>query len=172
VPGLAHFQGIVGSKVTSDEAHDYLRIIEQMHDAAGKLITFLPMYLAMPTAVRSDKRVHVMQEQVRIALKVLPAIKDDLARVMNQPPRKGGPRPSVPRQLCAAVIVEAWALIRGKAQPRSNRLYRACNEYWRACGQQYRSEGWRDDVKDAIDEPHQWVRDILIHYKHQSLNPA
>jgi hypothetical protein len=172
VPALAHFQDVVGSEVTSDEAHDHLRIFAQMHDAAGKLIAFLPMYLAMPTAARSDKRVRVIQEQVRTALGVLPAIKANLADRMNEPPRKGGPRPNVPRHLCAAVVVEAWSLIHGKAQPRSNRLYRACNEYWQACGQEYRSEGWRWDVKDAIDEPQQWVRDSLTRYKSQSLNPV
>ena len=40
VPGLAHFQDVVASEVTSDEAHDYLRRFAQMHDAAGKLIAF------------------------------------------------------------------------------------------------------------------------------------
>ena len=78
----------------------------------------------------------------------------------------------VERQVCAAIVVEAWTLIHGKAQPRSDWLYRACNEYWQACGHEYRSEGWRWDVKDVIDKPEQWVRDSLTRYKNQSLNPV
>ena len=74
----------------------------------------------------------------------------------------------VERQVCAAIVVEAWTLIHGKAQPRSDWLYRACNEYWQACGHEYRSEGWRRDVEDAINNPQEWVRDVLIWHKTQA----
>jgi hypothetical protein len=126
-----------------------------------QLITWLPAFMHMPTVIKPPDEVHV-------ALEVLPKIKEYLARAMNQPPRKGGPKPNVERQLCAAIVVEAWTLIHGKAQPRSDWLYRACNAYWQACGHEYRSEGWRRDVEDAINNPLEWVRDVLIRHKTQA----
>jgi hypothetical protein len=107
-------------------------------------------------------------DEVRVALEVLTKIKAYLARAMSRPPRKGGPRPNVERRVCAAIVVEAWALIHGKAQPRSDQLYRACNEYWQACGHEYRSEGWRRDVENAVNDPQKWVRDVLIWHKTQA----
>jgi hypothetical protein len=102
------------------------------------------------------------------AIAALTEIKNSLDRLVNQPGRGGGPRPYVQRKVCAAVVVEAWALLRGKAQPRSPKLYNACNEYWQACGHKYRSESWRKDVEDAISEPQEWVRDVLIWHQTQA----
>ena len=161
VLALANFQDFVGGEITSEEDRRYAQITEQMHDAAGKLITWLPAFMHMPSVIKAPDEVHT-------ALEVLPKIKAYLARAMNQPPRKGGPRPNVERQVCAAIAVEAWTLIHGKAQPRSDWLYRACNEYWQACGHEYRSEGWRRDVEDAINNPQKWVRDVLIWHKTQA----
>jgi hypothetical protein len=161
VLALANFQDFVGGEVTSEEARGFAQITAQMHDAADKLITWLPAFLAMPTVIKPPNEVH-------IALEVLPKIKAYLARAMNQPPRKGGPKPNVERQVCAAIVVEAWTLIHGKAQPRSDWLYRACNEYWQVCGHEYRSEGWRRDVEHAINNPQEWVRDVLIRHKTQA----
>jgi hypothetical protein len=160
VLALANFQDFVAGEVT-EEAKGFAQITEQMHDAAGKLITWLPAFLAMPSVIKPP-------DEVRVALEVLPKIKAYLARAMSQPPRKGGPRPNVERRVCAAIVVEAWTLIHGKAQPRSDQLYRACNEYWQACGHEYRSEGWRRDVKNAINDPQKWVRDVLIWHKTQA----
>jgi hypothetical protein len=158
VLALANFQDFVGGEVTSEEAKGFAEFTAQMHDAAGKLITWLPAFMNMPSVIKPP-------DEVRIALEVLPKIKAYLARAMNEPPRKGGPRPNVERQLCAAIVVEAWTLIHGKAQSRSDKLYLACNEYWQACGHEYRSEGWRRDVEDAINNPREWVREVLIRHK-------
>jgi len=165
-PALAYFQDIVGSEVTSDEADFYLHLFAQMHDAAGKLITFLPMYLAMPTSARSDKRVRVIQEQVRTALAVLPAIKANLADGMNEPPRKSGRRPNVPRHLCAAVVVEAWTLLHGNVKPRSDEVLEACATYWDACGQPERDAGnWWRETERAVAQPDKFIQSILNNYK-------
>ena len=44
VLALAEFQDFVGGEITSEEARGFAKIIEQMHDAAGKLITWLPAF--------------------------------------------------------------------------------------------------------------------------------
>jgi hypothetical protein len=36
------------------------------------------------------------------------------------------------------------------------------------CGHEYRSEGWRRDLEDAINNPQEWVRDVLIWHKTQA----
>ena len=105
VLALANFQDFVGGEITSEEDRRYTQITEQMHDAAGKLILWLPAFMQMPTVIKPPDEVHT-------ALEVLPKIKEYLARAMNQPPRKGGPRPNIERQVCAAIVVEAWTLIR------------------------------------------------------------
>ena len=161
VLALANFQDFVGGEITSEEDRRYAQITAQMHDAAGKLITWLPAFMHMPSVLKPP-------DEVRIALEVLPKIKAYLACAMNQSPRKGGRKPNIERHLCAAIVVEACTLIHGKAEPRSEWLYRACNEYWQACGHEYRSEGWRRDVEDAINNPQKWVRDVLIWHKTQA----
>jgi len=105
VLALANFQDLVGGEITSEEDRRYGQITEQIHDATGKLITWLPAFMHMPSVIKPPDEVH-------IALEVLPKIKAYLARAMNQPPRKGGPRPNIERQVCAAIVVEAWTLIR------------------------------------------------------------
>ena len=111
VLALANFQDFVGGEITSEEDRRYTQITEQMHDAAGKLILWLPAFMHMPTVIKPPDEVHT-------ALEVLPKIKEYLARAMNQPPRKGGPRPNIERQVCAAIVVEAWTLIRMCCQRR------------------------------------------------------
>jgi hypothetical protein len=46
VLALANFQDFVGGEVTSEEARGFAQITAQMHDAADKLITWLPAFLA------------------------------------------------------------------------------------------------------------------------------
>src|SRR5215813_7910291 len=92
-----------GGETTSEEHQRFAQIIAQMHDAADKLITWLPAFLAMPSVVKPPDEVHA-------ALEVLSKVKAYLARAMSQPPRKGGPKPNVERQVCAAIVVEAWTL--------------------------------------------------------------
>ena len=46
VLALANFQDFVGGEITSEEDRRYAQITAQMHDAAGKLITWLPCFHA------------------------------------------------------------------------------------------------------------------------------
>jgi hypothetical protein len=57
--------------------------------------------------------------------------------------RKALPREAVPaRMLCAVVIAEVWAHLRGASRFRAKDLYAAADAYWRACRGDY--EGWGD----------------------------
>jgi hypothetical protein len=159
--GLEHFSGFVGGgRVPSKEYEQYEKIIERMHDAADKLIKFLPIYANLPAGIQCPS-------DVATALDVLPRIKKDLARAL-QNQRSGGPRPNVQRWVCAAVVVETWRLVRGKPEPRSQYLLEACNEYWRACGGKSRGsdiENWRRDAERAIIDNHEWIRKTLTTLK-------
>jgi hypothetical protein len=153
--GLEHFSGFVGAaQTTSDERKRFEKILGEMHDAADLLIKWLPAFKALP----------VGPDDVAIALDVLPRIKDRLARAALRASRKGGKDPNVHRQVCAAVVVEAWRHIHGKPEPHSPRLWEACNEYWRACGGEYRGadvDTWRRDAEHAAIGNHVWIRKIL-----------
>jgi hypothetical protein len=155
IAGLEHFSYFVsGDPITSEEQKDVAPIIAKMHDAAAYLTKFLPMYSRMPLGLLSD--------DVAVALKVLPRIRDDLARNVNMPARAGGQKPNVPRKVCAAVIVEAWRIIHGKPEPYSRNLWDACTAYWQACNQGYRpGDNWERDAKAAVADNHEWIRQIF-----------
>jgi hypothetical protein len=102
---------------------------------------------------------------VTFVLEALPRIKRDLDRLNKQ--GLGRP-PNVRREVCAAVVVEAWRLLRGKAEPRSGETEQACKDYWQACDggeiedRENDRENWRRDIKRALTTDHQWIRKILL----------
>jgi hypothetical protein len=158
VSGLERLSGFVGGEsTTAAEAKDFKQIITRMHDAADYLVKFLPLYLHMPLGRPPD---HVL-----VALDVLPLIKDDLARVVNEPSPAGGQRPNISRKICAGAIVEAWRIVHGEPEPRSEKLWTACNEYWQACGHEYRGadiDTWRRDAEEAADgNRYEWIGDLF-----------
>jgi hypothetical protein len=151
--GLTHFSRGIGTD-TSDVRERFKNTIEQMHDAAGVLLKWLPIYQHAGYGLQCP-------DDVTVVLDALPRIKKDLERVNKQ--GLGRP-PNVRREVCAAVVVEAWRLLRGKAELRSEELYEACSEYWRACGggeigETDDIENWRRPVKEGSN--HIWVREIL-----------
>lgn len=146
------------SRSTSDEHQRFTKVVERMYAATDLLIKYLPMYSFMPAGL-------AIPEDVKVALDVLPRIRKDLTRIVNQKPRGGGPRPNVPRGVCASVVVEAWKLVHGKAEPRSIKLLQACDAYWQACSGETRGEdveNWRRDVEQAVTTNQEWIRDILV----------
>jgi hypothetical protein len=138
----------------ADKGEDMAGIIERMDDAAEVLLKFLPAFERLPAGLQCPS-------DVALVLYGLPKIRKDLARLRQS---KQGRRPVVGREICAAVIVEAWKIIHGKAEPRSLQLQQACDDYWRACGGAPIGdvENWRRSVERALATDHSWVRSILL----------
>jgi hypothetical protein len=125
---LAHFAGMIGPEPPQFGAigRDHIRSIAgEMLDAIDTLTEYLPGFQHLPLGLACPT-------EVEIALAVLPRVRELLQRTAGKPP-KGRPG-DFRRQLCAAVIVEAFRLVHGAAQPRSTKLLTACASYWLACG--------------------------------------
>jgi hypothetical protein len=152
--GLNHFSGSIGTDA-SGERKQFGNVVEQMNDAAGVLLKWLPIYQHAGYGFQCP-------DDVTVVLEALPRIKRDLDLLGDE----GLDRPpNVRREVCAAVVVEAWRLLHGKAELRSEKLYEVCGEYWRACGGDPKGEtddleNWRRPVKDGGN--HIWVRAILV----------
>ena len=155
--GLEHFSlAVAGGDFTKEDHKKFVEVLEQMEQACDTLIQWLPIYEHMGCGVQCP-------EEVWIARHVLPLIKADLPHTS----RKIGRRPNTGQGVCAAVIVEAWKLCRGKAAPRSEALYEACQAYWSACGRAERGEtddrtNWRRNVKQAIGADNGWIRQAFL----------
>jgi len=153
VAGLTHFSNGIGSD-TSDI--DIYLMIERMQGATDTLIKWLPTYKHLGFGLPCP-------EEVAIALKVLPSIKEDLDRLAKKPI---GRTPDAQRDVCAAVVARAWKIIHGKAGPRSRHLQEACTEYWQACGGKQigdydNPENWRRPIERALTADHDWVEELL-----------
>jgi hypothetical protein len=144
--------------VTSDENRRFDTMIQRMDDAAGVLLRGLPMWEHLPFGLQCP-------DDVAVVLDTLPRIKKDLNRVAKQ--KQIGRRPNAQREICAAVIVEAWKIIHGRPKLRSDQLLEACSDYWRACGAKQiggwdNPENWRRTVKRALRTNHSWIGQILL----------
>jgi hypothetical protein len=103
-------------------------------------------------------------DDVNAVLHALPRILKDLKRVQS---RRSGRRKNVQRQVCAAVIMECWKLIRGKAQPRSLQFQEVCGAYWKACGgveigETNDPENWRRLAEHAAKTDNEWIKQLLL----------
>jgi hypothetical protein len=158
VRGLEQFSDMVGRR-SSLRPKQAERALAETHEAAKALMRYLPLYQHLPTGFGCP-------DEVTVVLGALPKIVKDLERVNRKKP-SGRPL-DVRREICAAVIVEIWKLIHGEAEPRSEQLQQACNEYWRACGGEQIGdtedpENWRRTAKRASDGANEgWVRSILV----------
>jgi hypothetical protein len=154
---LAHYAMWIGDD-TSDLRTEFDKRIRQMQEAVRVLKNSLPMWEnlgfdgACPPAVK-------------MVLDGLPGLKAELDKLSRPQPK--GRRPDVQREVCAAVVLEAWRIIHGKVEARSDQLYRACNRYWTECGGASIGavgdiDNWRRTVERAIETDHKWIRDQLM----------
>jgi hypothetical protein len=156
--GLNHFGSYIASD-TSDKRKLFQNAVEQMDRAAEVLLRWLPFYYqSMGYGAQCP-------DEVTVVLASLPRIKKDLELLSR---KRTGRRPDVRREICAAVIIEAWKLIHGKAEPRSQQLEQACKDYWGVCGGAEIGatddpENWRRPIERALATDHEWVRAILQH---------
>jgi hypothetical protein len=70
-------------------------------------------------------------------------------------------RPSQPgRLICAVIVVELWAAVRGKAPSANNpKAQEACRGYWIACGCEPIKTGWKRTIDAARLSPlRDWIR--------------
>jgi hypothetical protein len=123
--GLQHFSLSIAEEVTPEERKGFEAIIANMRDRIDYLIKWLPIYNNLPAGLQCPR-------DVAVALDVLPRISADLASARRRGKWKWGHR------FCAAVVVEAWQLVHGKVERRSDRVYSACKEYWKACRRGHR----------------------------------
>jgi hypothetical protein len=126
--------------------------IGEMNAAVDTLLEWLPLFKTLPYGIPCPK-------DVDITLKALPGIKKWLPMV---PKTKGRPK-AANRDGCAAVILEIWKLVHGKAEPRSDKLQSACDNYWRACGGKPIGylENWRRPIERAMSGNNYLIRTIL-----------
>jgi hypothetical protein len=162
IPALQHF--IEGTVVTGDTKS----VIRDMLSATDTLLKWLPGFQRIPWGIKPP-------DYVWPILAALPQLKTDLEKLSVR--RKGRP-PNIGREVCAAVIVEAWKLVHGKVQPQSKGLLEACNMYWRVCGgapigQQWNLQGnWKGMVKKALAEDYSWIRKIMEGYRDNANSPS
>jgi hypothetical protein len=79
-----------------------------------------------------------------------------IAEYIRQP-RKGGPTPDNRRHFCASVCAGIWKDVHDAYQPRSERLWEACEAYWLACNRAETS---------AVGRLRNWERYLLEAQSH------
>jgi hypothetical protein len=154
--GLTHFSGGIGVEIPKKDRRSFDTQIKRMQDAVHTLMTWLPMWGNLGYGLKCP-------EHVALMLYALPRVRKDLDRLGK---KQIGRRPETQQEICAAVVIEAWKLLHGKAEPRSDQLLQACSDYWRACGGKQRGEwddldNWRRDVERALATNHLWINQIL-----------
>jgi hypothetical protein len=154
VPALEHFRGFVGGKPLSNKEWQWAwKHSEEMRRAADILIKDLQRIFK-----------GVSSPDVATAIKVLTKTK---SFYQERPRTRGGHNPHAPRLVCAAVIVEAFRLVRGNVEPRNKEVLETCADYWAACGHEERdAENWWRDTNHAVANPDQFVQQILAAYAH------
>jgi len=153
---LEHFSRDICADIKPDPRVD--KAIKEMRDATKTLLKYLPTYGYLGQGWQCP-------DEVLVVLGLLPKLKAELDKLSR--PRPVGKQRDARRYLCAAVIVHAWELARGKAEPHSVALQEACKDYWRACGNKEIGktddiENWRRPVERAPDDL--LTRRVLVQY--------
>jgi hypothetical protein len=97
--GLTHFSDGIGND-TSKHKQFTKDITGKMSEAAALLLRWLPMYERAGYGLQCP-------DEIKAVLALLPKIKADLDQLST--PSEGRPK-NVRREICAAVVVEAWRL--------------------------------------------------------------
>lgn len=144
--------------LTTKERQDYQDIVERMRKATDTLLDNLPIFFGVPWGARCPP-------DVTRALAALPGVKRALDPAKGKP--KTGRPSNVQREMCAAVVLEAWKLCHGKAEPRSLKLEQACEEYWQAWGRKPTGdpESRRRVINRAQRENYRAIGTVLERYK-------
>jgi hypothetical protein len=154
--GLTHFSADIG-KDTSKYRQQFNDIVGQLSNATDVMLRWLPMFQHLGWGAECP-------DEIKVVLAMLPRIKADLDRLK---PNTGRPK-NARRDVCAAVVVEAWQLLHGKVRRRSEeQLYEACNDYWRACGGEEIGEtSDRSNWRRAVETGDQaWIKSGLLAMK-------
>jgi hypothetical protein len=151
---LAHFSQWIGGDTSDARVFD---ILDQLQRATKVLEQSLPAFTHMAFKAKCP-------QAVKLVLSGLPGLKAELERINHQ---RIGRKPDAQRQICAAVIIEAWQLIHGKAHGRDEKFYMACSEYWRVCGSNKigftdDTENWRSTVSQALKWDWGWLNERLV----------
>jgi hypothetical protein len=161
---LAHYALWIDGSDTSEVQAEFNKRIRQMQEAVRVLENSLPIWeqaafdLACPPAVK-------------MVLEALPGLKAEITKLNR---RSVGRRPDALREVCAAVIVEAWRMVHGKVEARSEQLYRACDGYWVECGGAPVGDidNWRWTVERAMKSDHSWINEGLMSISYRQRNPS
>jgi hypothetical protein len=139
------------AQITPKTHQQYKKRITRLMDATNELVDLLNLVGRLPEGL--------LPEALSCADYPLDGLKDWLDQLNRKP--AGGRRPHFGRELCADLIVHWWKLCHDKAEPRSDKVYLACEEYWRACGGEPSGdiENWRRMVKEAASRP----KPLLMH---------
>ena len=158
VVGLTHFSGgIGGDDISKKDRRSIDNIIGQMKGAVHTLMTWLPAWGNLAYGFECP-------EYVALMLYALPRMKKDLDIHAK---KRIGRRPNTQQEICAAVVIEAWKLLHGKAEPQGLKLQQACSDYWRACGGKQiggwdEPKNWRRPIERALAVDHSWISQILL----------
>jgi hypothetical protein len=136
-------------------------VVGDLSSATDTLLRWLPAWRRLPYGIN---RSPVYLDDL---LAALPRLKGDLERLGRKSP---GRKPDIGREVCAAVIIEAFRALHGKVEPRSEKLYEACRMYWDACGGKPIGEindidNWRWPVEHALAQDYSWFRDVIEWYR-------
>jgi hypothetical protein len=114
------------AEITPAIVRQYKRRLSKMQEAVDTLIELFPMFNREFDGMTSAQApvFQGFEESLGQLQSWLAAIGDN----------DRGRRPHPGKELCADIVVNFWKRIHGKASPRSDHCYLACEEFWRACG--------------------------------------
>jgi hypothetical protein len=131
--------------ITPELYRQYKRRLRKMQDAVDTLIELFPRFNREFDGLTSAQAPVFQGFEESLA-----QLRDWLAAIGDN---DKGRRPHPGRELCADLVVHFWKRVHGKAEPRSDKLYLACEEFWVAVGGEPSGDidSWRRMVEKAAD---------------------